>query len=146
MNLSSVPDVFVAAAIEKPQLHLWETGVIRITRHPQAMGQILWCMAHTAWLGTSTALSASSVLVLHHLYSVWHGDRRLQRQHGEAFEAIREKTSVVPFQAILDGRQELPDDYYKEFLRGPYALVVGGTLAAYSAHPFMMAGAALLHW
>jgi hypothetical protein len=31
-------------------------------------------------------------------------------------------------------------------LRGPYALVVGGTLAAYSAHPFMMAGAALLHW
>jgi zeta-carotene isomerase len=24
------------AAIDKPQLHLWETGIIRITRHPQA--------------------------------------------------------------------------------------------------------------
>ena len=110
------------------------------------MGQILWCVAHTAWLGSSTALSASTVLVLHHLYSVWHGDRRLKREHGEAFEAICERTSVIPFQAIMQGRQELPADYYKEFLRGPYALVVGGTIAAYFAHPFMMAGAALLHW
>lgn len=134
------------AAIEKPQLHLWETGVIRITRHPQAMGQIMWCLAHSAWLGTSTAVSASTILVLHHLYSVWHGDRRLKMKHGEAFEIMKERTSVVPFQAIIEGRQELPSDFYTEFLRGPYALVVGGTIAAYYAHPFMMAGAALLHW
>lgn len=134
------------AAIEKPQLHLWETGVIRITRHPQAMGQIMWCAAHTAWLGSSTALSASSILVLHHLYSVWHGDRRLEAKHGESFNVVKGRTSVIPFQAILEGRQKLPDDYYKEFLRGPYALVVGGTAAAYFAHPWMMAGAALLKW
>jgi zeta-carotene isomerase len=134
------------AAIEKPQLHLWETGVIRITRHPQAMGQIMWCVAHSAWLGTSTAVSASAVLVLHHLYSVWHGDRRLQMKHGEAFEIMKERTSVIPFQAIIEGRQELPRDFYTEFLRGPYVLVIGGTLAAYAAHPWMMAGAALLKW
>mmetsp|Transcript_15782 Transcript_15782/g.19245 ORF Transcript_15782/g.19245 Transcript_15782/m.19245 type:complete len:356 (-) Transcript_15782:290-1357(-) len=134
------------AAIEKPQLHLWETGVIRITRHPQAIGQIMWCVAHSAWLGTSTAVSASSILILHHLYSVWHGDRRLKMKHGDAFEKIKERTSVVPFKAIIEGRQELPYDYYTEFLRAPYALVVGGTLAAYFAHPYMMAGAALLHW
>ena len=53
---------------------------------------------------------------------------------------------VIPFQAIIEGRQELPSDYYKEFLRGPYALVAGGTIAAYFAHPFMMAGAALFKW
>ena len=134
------------AAIEKPRLHLWETGIIRITRHPQATGQILWCGAHSAWLGSSTAVAASSMLVLHHLYSIWHGDRRLKREHGEAFEIVKERTSVVPFQAIIEGRQQLPDDYYTEFLRGPYALVVGGTLAAYFAHPYMQAGAALLKW
>jgi zeta-carotene isomerase len=134
------------AAIERPQLHLWETGIIRITRHPQAMGQVLWCIAHSIWLGTSTALAASAVLVAHHLYSVWHGDRRLATRHGEAFEYVKQKTSVIPFAAILDGRQELPPDYYKEFLRWPYAAVVVGTTAAYFAHPYMQAGAALLHW
>jgi zeta-carotene isomerase len=118
----------------------------RITRHPQAMGQIMWCLAHTAWLGTSTAVSASAMLILHHLFSVWHGDKRLAAKHGEAFEEIKARTSVVPFQAILEGRQQLPDQFYMEFLRGPYFLVVGGTLIAYLAHPWMLAGAALLHW
>ena len=23
------------AAVDEPQLHLWETGIMRITRHPQ---------------------------------------------------------------------------------------------------------------
>lgn len=134
------------AAIEKPQLHLWETGVIRITRHPQAIGQLLWCGAHLAWLGTTTAASACAILSAHHIYATWHGDRRLKQRHGEAFEEIKARTSIVPFQAILEGRQQLPDDYYKEFLRGPYFLVVGGTIAAYFAHPFMQAGASLLNW
>ena len=92
------------AAIEKPQLHLWESGIIRITRHPQAMGQILWCGSHCAWLGSSTVVSASAVLVLHHLYSIWHGDRRLAREHGEAFTIVKERTSVIPFQAIIEAR------------------------------------------
>ena len=134
------------AAIEKPNQYLWESGIMRITRHPQAVGQIMWCAAHAAWLGTSTTVAACSVLILHHVYSMWHGDRRLAYKYGEAFEILKEKTSVVPFQAIIEGRQELPPDYYKEFLRGPYALVVFGTIAAYLAHPFMMGGAALLGW
>jgi zeta-carotene isomerase len=135
------------AAIEEPQLHLWETGIIRITRHPQAIGQIMWCAAHSLWLGTSTALAASTILVAHHVFSMYHGDRRLQTRHGvEKFAALQERTSIVPFAAILDGRQQLPPDYYKEFLRLPYAFVIGGTMAAYIAHPYMQAGAALLHW
>jgi len=134
------------AAIEKPTLHYWETGVMRITRHPQAIGQVMWCVAHAAWIGSSTAVSASSVLIAHHLFSMWHGDRRLENKDAQAFQAMKEKTSIMPFQAILEGRQQLPDDYYKEFLRGPYGLVVFGTLSAYYAHPYMMAGAAMLKW
>lgn len=134
------------AAIERPQLHLWETGIIRISRHPQAVGQALWCLAHTLYLGSSTAVAASSMLLAHHAFACWHGDRRLETRHGEAFEYIRERTSIVPFQAILEGRQELPEDYWKEWVRLPYFVVTAGTIGAYLAHPYMMAGAALLDW
>ena len=39
---------------------------------------------------------------------------------------------------------QLPKDYYKEWVRGPYALIAGATLGAYLFHPFMQAGAALV--
>ena len=57
---------------------------------------------------------------------------------------MRERTSIVPFQAVLEGRQQLPRDYYKELLRAPYLLIAAGTLGAYAAHPYMQAGAALV--
>jgi len=135
------------AAVDPPKLHLWRpVGIVRVTRHPQLVGQVLWCAAHTAYLGTDTALAASLALVLHHGFGAWHGDRRLQAQHGEDFQRVKEVTSIFPFQAVWEGRQVLPKDYYKEFFRGPYALVVAGTIGAYFAHPYMMAGAALLGW
>lgn len=40
-------------------------------------------------------------------------------------------TNIVPTfvdrtqQAILEGRQQLPSDYWKEFARGPYFIIVG---------------------
>jgi zeta-carotene isomerase len=84
-----------------------------------------------------------SLLVGHHAFSCWNGDRRLEDEHGENFLKIKERTSVVPFQAIIEGRQVLPEDYYKELLRAPYVLIAVGTVGAYFAHPYMQAGAAL---
>lgn len=52
-------------------------------------------------------------LMAHHLFGCWHGDYRLRRKYGEAFEAVKARTSTLPFAAILDGRQQLPHDYYK---------------------------------
>ena len=71
------------AAIDKPKLHLWETGVMRITRHPQALGQGLWCAAHTLWIGSSFMVVTSAALMAHHLFGCWHGDYRLRRKYGE---------------------------------------------------------------
>lgn len=65
-------------------------------------------------------------------------------QYGEEFLKIKERTSIVPFKAILEGRQILPRDYYKELLRAPYAFIAAGSLGAYFAHPYMQAGAALV--
>uniref|UniRef100_A0A0G4HYZ5 NnrU domain-containing protein n=1 Tax=Chromera velia CCMP2878 TaxID=1169474 RepID=A0A0G4HYZ5_9ALVE len=134
------------AAVDEPELHLWETGVIRITRHPQAFGQALWCLAHCLWIGTSMTLWTSFLLVAHHVFGCWNGDRRLRDKWGDKFELVKERTSVVPFAALLEGRQELPPDYWKEWLRVPYAIVIGGSLGAYLAHPYMQAGSWQTGW
>lgn len=74
------PSVFnlkEVAAVEKPAVHLWETGVIRITRHPQFVGQAMWSLAHLAMVGTTFSLLTQALLVGHHAFACWNGDRRL---------------------------------------------------------------------
>jgi len=69
--------------VDEPRLHLWDSGVIRITRHPQALGQLLWCLAHTLWIGNSFMVVTSGALMAHHAFGCWHGDARLRRKWGE---------------------------------------------------------------
>ena len=77
------------AAVDEPKLHMWETGVMRITRHPQALGQALWCAAHTAWIGSSFMVATSAALMAHHVFGCWHGDFRLRRKYGAVRRARR---------------------------------------------------------
>ncbi|HHP7232679.1 MAG TPA: NnrU family protein [Xenococcaceae cyanobacterium] len=123
------------AAIQKPQVHLYETGIIRISRHPQMVGQVIWCIAHTLWIGTSFTLVTSFGLIAHHLFAVWHGDRRMQARYGEAFTVVKQRTSVMPFFAIFDGRQTLK---WQEFFRPAYIGVIGFTLLFWFAHPWLI--------
>jgi len=131
------------AAIQKPQVHLYETGIIRITRHPQMVGQVIWCVAHTLWLGTSFTLVTSIGLVLHHLFGVWHGDRRLSQRYGEAFEIVKQRTSIIPFQAIIDGRQSLK---WEEFLRPAYLGVAIFTGLLWWSHPLLLVATSRIIW
>lgn len=131
------------AAIQKPEVHLYETGIIRITRHPQMVGQVIWCIAHTLWIGTTFTLVTSLGLVAHHLFAVWHGDRRLQKRYGEAFTVVKSRTSVIPFLAILDGRQTLQ---WSEFLRPAYLGVVGFIWLLWWGHPWLMQITAQVKW
>ncbi|NCQ96057.1 MAG: hypothetical protein EWV75_06970 [Microcystis wesenbergii Mw_QC_S_20081001_S30D] len=131
------------AAIQKPQVHLYETGILRVTRHPQMVGQVIWCIAHTLWLGTSFTLLTSLGLVAHHLFAVWHGDRRLENRYGEAFLKVKERTSVIPFLAIIDGRQSLK---WQEFLRPAYLGVTGFILLLWWAHPWLMQATSKIYW
>ncbi|GLT26189.1 hypothetical protein SLA2020_012720 [Shorea laevis] len=126
------------AAVDKPKLHLWETGIMRITGHPQVITPIILILM---------SISMSSIgLIGHHLFGVWNSDRRLANQHAEAFEELKRRTSVILFAAILDGRQILPKDHYKEFIRLPYLTITALTLRAYFMHPLMQAGSFELHW
>ena len=139
----SVYNLKEVAAVDKPQVHLWETGVIRITRHPQYIGQILWSTAHLAMVGTTFSALTMILLISHHAFACWNGDRRLEAEHGERFMALKERTSIIPFRAIIDGRQILPADFWKELIRPPILVIAVGSLGAYLAHPYMQAGAAL---
>jgi uncharacterized membrane protein len=123
------------AALQKPEVHLYETGIIRITRHPQMVGQIIWCIAHSLWLGTSFMVVTCVGLIAHHLFAVWHGDRRWLQRHGAAFEQVKNRTSVIPFLAIVQGKQTL---IWQEFLKPAYLGVAGFILLFWYAHPLLM--------
>ena len=107
-NLLEIP------SLQKPKVRIYSTGIMRITRHPQAIGQIIWCIAHTLWIGSTFTLVTSFGLICHHLFAVWHGDRRLEIKFGKEFQNFKQTTSVIPFLAIFEGRQELK---IREFLK-----------------------------
>jgi uncharacterized membrane protein len=123
------------AAVFKPQVRIYETGIMRITRHPQMVGQLIWCVAHTLWIGTTFTLVTSIGLMLHHLFAVWHGDRRLSQRYGAEFAAVKARTSIVPFAAVLDGRQTLQ---LAEFLRPAYVGVIAFVMLFWWGHPWLI--------
>lgn len=131
------------AAITKPQVHLYETGIIRITRHPQMVGQVIWCIAHTLWIGTSFTLVTSIGLILHHLFGVWHGDRRLSYRYGSAFDSVKSRTSIVPFLAIIQGRQTLK---LLEFFRPAYLGIAIFVYLLWQAHPLLISATSRVNW
>ncbi len=131
------------AAIQKPQVHLYETGIIRITRHPQLWGQVIWCIAHTLWLGTSFTFITSLGLIAHHCFGVWHGDRRLEFRYGSGFLAVKERTSVIPFWAIFQGKQTLQ---FQEFLKPAYVGVAIFVGLFWWAHPLLYRAGSAIHW
>ena len=134
-NLLEIP------AVLKPQVRLYATGIIRISRHPQAIGQILWCLTHALWSGSSFMLVTCFGLVAHHLFAVWHGDRRLKERFGEAFDELKATTSVLPFQAVIDGRQQLD---WREFLRPAQVGIAIAVGVFWWAHRFIPTAAGMV--
>jgi uncharacterized membrane protein len=131
------------AAIQKPEVHLYQNGIIRITRHPQMVGQVIWCIAHTLWIGTTFTLLTSIGLILYHWFGVWHGDHRLTARYGDVFEALKTRTSVVPFLAVLRGHQTL---YWQEFLRPAYLGIVALIGLLWWAHPILVGASMSIGW
>jgi uncharacterized membrane protein len=131
------------AAVVKPQVRIYETGIMRITRHPQMVGQLIWCVAHTLWIGSTFTVVTSIGLMLHHLFAVWHGDYRLGQRYGAEYELVKARTSIVPFQAVLDGRQKLE---LSEFLRPAYLGVIAFVCLFWWGHPWLVEMTARVSW
>ncbi|KAK1863041.1 hypothetical protein I4F81_005606 [Pyropia yezoensis] len=135
------------AAVARPGFRIYETGVMRITRHPQLWGQVLWCVAHGAWLGSSMVVVASAGLIAHHLFGAWHGDTRLRHRYGDEWDAYARRTSLVPFVALADGRQRVgAADWAREWAGWAYVGVVAFVWAAYASHPAVLRLVGQLRW
>lgn len=136
-NLLEIP------AIRRPEVKIYADGIIRVSRHPQAIGQILWCFSHALWIGSSFTLVTCLGLIGHHLFAIWHGDQRLRNRFGEAFEEVSSSTSVIPFLAIIDGRQKLQ---FQEFLRPSQLGILIAIGVFWWAHQYISVGSiAFLH-
>ncbi|YAI82439.1 MAG: NnrU family protein [cyanobacterium endosymbiont of Rhopalodia sterrenbergii] len=136
-------NILEIAAISKPQVHLYETGILRICRHPQMVGQVIWCIAHTLWIGTTFTVVTSLGLVAHHLFAVWHGDYRLEKYYGEAFIHVKKRTSIIPFLAIFEGRQTIK---LQEFFKPAYLGILIVVELFWWGHPWLVQITSQVNW
>jgi len=85
-------------------------GVLRITRHPMNMFFALWGLAHLLANGTVGDVAFFGSFLVVGLVGPYHMDARLKREKGEGFVEFCKQTSVLPFGAILRGRNRLAID------------------------------------
>lgn len=80
-------------------------GLLRITRHPLFVAFALWASAHLLVNGWATDVAFFGGFMLFALIGAAHQDSRLRREPGMA--AFFDETSLLPFGAILSGRNRL---------------------------------------
>ena len=85
-------------------------GVLRITRHPMNMGIILWALAHLLANGTVGDVAFFGSFVVVGVLGPSRLDARLKKTRGEDFTEFCNQTSVLPFGAIIRGRNRLALD------------------------------------
>jgi uncharacterized membrane protein len=82
-------------------------GVLRVTRHPMNMALALWGLAHLLANGTVGDVAFFGSFVVVGVLGAYHMDARLRRQKGPEFSEFCKQTSVLPFGAIVTGRNRL---------------------------------------
>ena len=82
-------------------------GVMRFTRHPFLWGVATWAAVHTLVNGDLASLILFGSLLLLVLRGMVSIDRKRRLALGEHWERFAAATSIIPFQAILQGRNRL---------------------------------------
>jgi uncharacterized membrane protein len=80
-------------------------GVLRITRHPFTMGAAIFGIAHCIPNGFGSDLAFFGGFALFSIIGAFHQDARKQRDALPEERPFFDETSVIPFAAILRGRQ-----------------------------------------
>jgi uncharacterized membrane protein len=92
------------AALERPDA---VKGVLRITRHPFLWGVALWAAGHLMVKGDLASLILFGSLLVLAVFGTLSIDAKRRRALGDTWDAFAQKTSAVPFAAIVQGRQKL---------------------------------------
>src|SRR5262249_44216727 len=82
-------------------------GILRVTRNPFLWGAGLWALAHMVVGGDVAALLLFGSIAVLGLVGTKLLEAKKARRHGTDWRAFVALTSNVPFQAILEGRQQL---------------------------------------
>lgn len=82
-------------------------GIVRITRHPFLWGVTLWGLVHVAANDNLASLIFFGSLLLLAVAGTASIDAKRHRKLGAAWEAFAQKTSNVPFAAIVSGRNSM---------------------------------------
>ncbi len=82
-------------------------GVTRITRHPFLMGVILWAAGHVAANGEVASVIFFGGFLVLGIVGPISIDAKLRSRRPEAWQRLARVTSVVPFAAVLQGRNTL---------------------------------------
>lgn len=94
--------VGAAAALERPEP---ARGVLRVTRHPVMWGIGLWALVHIAANGDLASLLFFGTLAALALGGTRLLDAKYAKRLGDAWRPFAERTSNLPFAAIISGRQ-----------------------------------------
>jgi uncharacterized membrane protein len=82
-------------------------GIQRVTRHPMLWSFAIWGFVHVLGNGDTAALVFFGAFLVTALAGMPSIDAKLARRHGEAWRAFAAQTSILPFGAILAGRNRL---------------------------------------
>lgn len=88
----------------QPKMPESASGIFAVTRHPMNMAFILWALTHIALLGAlPNLIVATGILVLSVVGSIGQDHKKLN-VIGEPWRQWMERTSFVPFAALISGR------------------------------------------
>jgi uncharacterized membrane protein len=117
------------------------TGIVRITRHPFLIGVAIWAAIHLIGNGDVASLLFFSALLIVCVAGTVSIDAKRARALGrDRWAGFARRTSIVPFAAILAGRNTLniAEIGWWRLLAGTaaYALMLGGHAHLIGVSPF----------
>jgi uncharacterized membrane protein len=82
-------------------------GIQRVTRHPMMSGVTLWSLIHIIGNGDSASTAFFGAFLLTAVLGMPSIDAKLAKRDPAGWRRLAERTSVLPFGAILAGRNHL---------------------------------------
>ncbi len=82
-------------------------GVQRITRHPMLWSFAIWAAVHVIGNGDTAAIEFFGAFLVTALAGMPSIDAKLRRRDPARWEAIARESSILPFAAIIEGRNKL---------------------------------------
>jgi uncharacterized membrane protein len=82
-------------------------GMIRVTRHPMLWSFAIWAAVHLLGAGDTAAIVFFGAFLITALAGMPSIDAKLARRDPSNWQAVSAATSIVPFAAIVQGRNHL---------------------------------------